>query len=420
MAKFIIEGGNKLQGEVRVSGNKNSALKLICAALLSDSPSIITNVPQIGDVNSVLEVIRSLGVEVSADENGEVVVNPKNLSSFSPSPAEIAKTRASAVLAAPLLLKFGKVVLPRPGGDSIGERVLDSHMAMMSNFGANIERHLTGYTITATRLKPTNILLEEASVTATEMALMISANLPGETIIEDAACEPHIINLCQMLTKMGAQIEGAGSNIIKVYGKKDLKGVEQDVRADHIEAGTFAIAAAITGGDVFIKGIIQEDLRRILNYLSKMNVNYEYSEDDVLHISPSKLMAKYRKFKTRPWPGFPTDMMSQFIVLATQSEGTVLCHDWMYESRMYFVDRLIKMGANILLADPHRVIVIGPSRLHGDLIPSADIRAGGALVLAALVAEGESVVEHAEVIDRGYEAFDEKLRSLGADIRREE
>jgi UDP-N-acetylglucosamine 1-carboxyvinyltransferase len=420
MAKFIIQGGNSLQGEVRVSGNKNSALKLFCAALLADSPSRITNVPDIGDVNSVLEVIRSLGAEVSANENGVVTIDPANLSSFSPAPEEIAKTRASAVLAAPLLLKFGRVNLPRPGGDSIGERVLDSHMSMMANFGANIERRLTGYTITATELKPTNILLEEASVTATEMALMVSAKLPGETVIEDAACEPHIVNLCQMLEQMGAQIEGAGSNIIKVSGKKDLKGVEQEVRPDHIEAGTLAIAAAITGGDILIKGIIQEDLRRILNYLAKMNVNFEFSDDDVLHVLPSKLTAKYRKFKTRPWPGFPTDMMSQFIVLATQTEGTVLLHDWMYETRMYFVDHLIKMGANITIADPHRVVVVGPSKLHGELIPSPDIRAGGALVLAALAASGESTVEHADVIDRGYVNFDEKLRSLGADVKRVE
>ncbi len=417
MAKFVIQGGQKLEGSVKVAGNKNSALKLMAAALLADSPTTLSNVPKIRDVTVMKEIIKSLGAKVDDDGNGEIVIDPGGLSSSKPDPELFGRIRASVVLAAPLLMRFGKVELPRPGGDSIGERILDTHIAMLTAFGAKCTGDFSGYTIENGALRPSKIFLEEASVTATEMALIVAASLPGESLIEGAAAEPHVVDLSEMLVKMGAKINGSGTNIIRVRGKKRLHGVGHCVRPDHIEVGTFAIAAAVTGGDVKIEGVIPGDLQIILAYLSKMGVLWEL-KGNTLHVKPSKLEAFQKVFKTRPWPGFPTDLMSPFIVLATQTKGTVLCHDWMYEWRIFFVDHLIGMGADITIADPHRVIVSGPTKLHGELIPSADIRAGAAMVLAALAARGESIIEHAEVIDRGYEVFDKRLEQLGAKIQR--
>lgn len=421
MAKFVIRGPNTLSGKVRISGNKNSTFPLITAALLSSEPTKLTNVPNIVDLDVMVEILADLGVKVDWNkETGIMLVNPSGLKSSVIKPELGGKLRGAVVLAASLLVKFGQAEFPRPGGDPIGARPVGAHLAVMRDFGAEIDHDFSGVKLSAKNLKPAQIFLEEASPTATEMALIVASALPGETVIEDAACEPHVVDLTEMLVSMGVKIEGAGTNRIKITGNQNLRGVEHRIRPDHIEVGTFVIAAAITGGEVEIQDVVKDDLKITLAYLSRMGVSFEFSDKNSLLVKPSVLKATQRSFKTRPWPGFPTDMMSQFIVLATQTEGTVLCHDWMYESRMYFVDRLIKMGANILLADPHRVIVIGPSKLYGDLVPTADIRAGGALVLAALVAEGKTIVEHAEVIDRGYEKFDEKLRLLGADIRREE
>ncbi|HBL52225.1 MAG: UDP-N-acetylglucosamine 1-carboxyvinyltransferase [Candidatus Blackburnbacteria bacterium RIFCSPHIGHO2_02_FULL_39_13] len=420
MAKFIIQGGVKLSGEVKVAGNKNSALKLMVASLLGDSPTTLFNVPQIRDVETMAQLIEGLGAKVTFEGEGVVKIDPTNLNSWQLDWELMGKIRASVVLAAPLVMRFGKVSLPKPGGDSVGERLIDTHISMLTAYGAKCNRDYKGYEITAEKLKPADIFLEEASVTATEMALMVASCIPGETVIEGAAAEPHIVDLAEMLIKMGAKINGAGTNTVRVLGVIKLRGVEHKVRPDHIEVGTFAVAAAITGGDVYIKDSIPEDLKIILAYLGKMGVEYEFSAKDELRIRPSELIAKQRVFKTRPWPGFPTDLISQFIVLSTQTRGIVLCHDWMYEWRIFFVDHLIKMGANIIIADPHRVIVVGPSQLHGQLIPSPDIRAGGALVLAALSGRGESVVEHAEIVDRGYEKFEERLSFLGANIKRVE
>lgn len=417
MASFRIIGGKKLEGEVRAAGNKNSALKLMAASLLASKPSVLTNVPKIVDAGSMARIIRDLGGTVT-NGNGYLKIDPRGLSSWELSKDLVSRLRASVVLAAPLLARFGRVLLPRPGGDSIGERLLDTHVAMLGAYGAKCKQVDSVYDIRISKLKPAKIFLEEASVTATEMALILASAVDGESVIEGAACEPHVVDLSEMLTKMGADIHGAGTNIVRIKGSKKLQGVSHRVRTDHVEVGTFAIAAAITGGDVRIKDVVEADLRMILAYLTKMGVRWGFEGESVLHILPSKLFARQEKFQTRPWPGFPTDLMSPFIVLATQTEGTVLCHDWMYEWRIFFVDHLISMGAKIFIADPHRVIVRGKSLLHGDTIPSADIRAGGALVLAALAAKGESVVEHAEMIDRGYEDFEGRLKSLGAGIKR--
>ena len=418
MSKLRIVGGKPLKGEIRVAGHKNSALKLMPAALLSTETTTLSNVPAIRDVEVLADVMRELGVEVLDNGEGSLTINPSGLNSWEPNPELMGRIRAGIVIAAPLLIKFGKVNLPRPGGDSIGDRLIDTHASMMQAFGATVENEHRMLKVDGSNLKPGNIFLEEASPTATEMALMIAAALPGESIIEGAACEPHVVDLEEMLVEMGAKIEGVGTHILKVTGSENLKGVEHRVRPDYLEVGTFAIASAITGGEITIHDAWEEDLKIILIYLEKMGVRYEFVDKKTLKVLPSELKAKQTNFKTRPWPGFPSDLMSPFIVLATQTEGTVLCHDWMYESRMFFVDMLRGMGATIVLADPHRAIVSGPTKLRGDVVQSPDIRAGGAAVLAALAASGESIVEHAEIIDRGYESFEKKLAALGADIER--
>lgn len=418
MSKFRILGGRPLRGKVKVAGNKNSALKLMTASLLCDDPITLLGSPRIKDVEIMGKLISNLGAEVQGLGPNTLRIDSSKISSWEINPDLARRIRASIALVAPLLWQFGKVKLPRSGGDSIGERLLDTHFTMLSQFGAKIKARTGYWFIENKNLHASEIFLEEASVTATEMALMLASRIPGKTVIEGAACEPHIVDLADFLTSAGAKIEGAGTHLIRVRGAKKLKGVRHKVRPDHIEVGTFAIASAVTGGNILIQGVIPQDLKIILAYLSHMGVEYKLLGSNKLKILPSTLIAKKKKFHTRPWPGFPTDLMSSFIVLATQTRGTVLCHDWMYEWRIFFVDNLIGMGADITIADPHRVIVNGPAKLYGDIIPSADIRAGGALVLAALAAEGESIVEHVGVIDRGHEDFEKRLTLLGAKIER--
>lgn len=418
MAKFIIQGGNKLEGEVRVSGNKNSMFPLMAASLLGNLPTTLKNVPQIRDVEVLSEIIQDLGGKVVRERN-ELRIDPSGLSSFELKPELAGRIRGSIVLAAPLLVKFGKVNMPRPGGDQIGLRPITTALNMLRAFGAKCESDHLGSLVTGIS-QAGNIFLEEASPTTTEMAMIIAASMPEQTVIENAASEPHVVDLAQMLVKMGVEIEGAGSSIVKIKGKSALRGVEHIVRPDHTEVGTFIVASAITGGDILIHDAIPEDLKMMLIFYSRMGIDAQFEKENSLRVKAVKLISQAKVFKAQPWPGFPSDLISPFIVLATQTQGTVLIHDWMFEGRMYFVDYLIKMGANITLADPHRVIVVGPTQLHSEFIPSPDIRAGGALVLAALTANGESVVDHAEVVERGYEAFEQKLANLGANIRRDE
>lgn len=417
MSTFEIRGGKRLSGKVRVSGNKNSIYGLISASLLADSPVVLENVPDIRDIDVMLAIIKDLGCRVKYNKKSVLEIDPTSISHPKLNINLVGKIRGSIVLIAPLLAKFGEAEIARLGGDLIGERAVDTHLNMLSSFGVDIEGENTHF-LKARNLKSGYIFLEEASVTATEIALILASFIDGETEIYDAASEPHIVDLANLLTKMGVKIKGAGTNRIYVQGRKKLRGTEHKIRPDHIEVGTFAIASAITSGQIVIEDVLAEDLEMILLYLKAMGVEFKFIDKQRLAVYPSKLHAYRKKFQTRPWPGFPTDLMSLFIVLATQTQGTVLCHDWMYESRMFFVDRLIRMGAEIIIADPHRVIVNGPTQLHADILPSPDIRAGSALVLAALVAQGKSVVEHAEIIDRGYERLDERLAALGADIRR--
>jgi UDP-N-acetylglucosamine 1-carboxyvinyltransferase len=416
MSKLIVSGGKKLEGEVKLAGNKNSVLKLLPATLLGDSPSTITNVPSIRDVDVMLMIMEKLGAKVT--RNGDsVTIDPSTLNSYEIDGELSAKIRASVVLAAPLLAKFGKAVITPPGGDQIGERFLDTHFNMMKDFGVDVQRRDGRFYLDWKERKTPSIFLEEASVTATEMGVMMAAITPGEVVIEDAACEPHVKDLSNFISKMGASFEGTGTNTLRINGSKNLKGAEHKVMADYIEGGTFAIAAAITGGKIKITDFEPENYKMILEYLGGMGVKYEAGEKELI-VMPSDLKAAKRKFQTRPWPGFPTDLMSPFIVLATQTEGTVMCHDWMYEWRMFFVDDLISMGANIFIADPHRVIVSGKTKLMADILFSKDLRAGISLILAALVAEGKSVVENIEMVERGYQNIDARLTALGADVTR--
>lgn len=413
MSKFIIEGGRKLEGKIKLSGNKNSALKLIPAALLGTGPTTLTNVPKISDVDVMLELIAKLGVKVERRDH-EVTIDPQGLSSFDPDPDLSSRFRASVVLAAPLLVKFGKAIVTPPGGDQIGERLLDTHFAMMQKLGVEIKRVDGRFFLNWKKKKIADIFLDEPSVTATEMGLIMASSFSENMVISDAAAEPHVVNLSEMLVKMGADISGIGSNVLKIKGG-NLNGVEHKVCPDHIEGGTWAIAGAITGGEIEIEDFEAEKYPMILNYLSYMGVNFK-AEKNFLTVLPSKLSAKRGKFQTRPWPGFPTDLMSSFIVLATQTQGTVVCHDWMYEWRMFFVDDLISMGAKIFIADPHRVIVSGATPLMSDRLFCKDIRAGISVILAALCAQGRSEIENVEVVGRGYEDVDQRLRSLGARI----
>ncbi len=413
MSKFIVTGGRKLEGKISLSGNKNSALKLIPAALLADTPTTLTNVPDIIDVSVMLDLISKLGVKVTKADH-EITIDPSGLNSYDPDPDLSAKFRASVVLAAPLLVRFGRAIVTPPGGDQIGERLLDTHFAMMQKLGVEIKRVDGRFFLKWKNKKPTDIFLDEPSVTATEMGLMMASALPGELTISDAATEPHVTNLAEMLSGMGADIAGIGSNVINIKGGK-LNGVNHKVCPDHIEGGTFAIATAVTGGKVEIEDFDAQKYPMIINYLRYMGVNLKENKNS-LTVLPSNLVSARGKFQTRPWPGFPTDLMSPFIVLATQTKGTVVCHDWMYEWRMFFVDDLISMGAKIFIADPHRVIVTGPTPLMSDRLFCKDIRAGISVIIAALCADGRSEIENVEVVARGYENIDERFRSLGAEI----
>ena len=420
MSKFVIEGGKKLKGEISLSGNKNSALKLMAAALLSDSPCTLTNVPVIKDIEVMSKLIQKLGAKVDGVGTNRLTIDSSSVNSYELDPDLSEKIRASVVLAAPLLVRFGKAVITPPGGDQIGERLLDTHFSMMGNIGVEIERANGKYNLLWKKRKASNLFLEEASVTATEMGLMMASSFSKEICIEDAASEPHVEDLVSFLQKMGVNIKGSGSNTLYISGKRKLKGVSHKVVPDHIEGGTFAIASALTGGEIVISDFVKKHYKMILHYLSSMGVKYNFLGDDRLQVLPSKLTALKRKFQTRPWPGFPTDLMSPFIVLATQTAGTVLCHDWMYEWRVFFVDDLISMGANIFIADPHRVIVTGPTKLTAERLYCKDIRAGISIILAALVAQGVSRIENAEMVDRGYESIEKRFKLLGAKIERKQ
>ena len=426
MSKLVIQGWKTISGTHAVSGNKNAALPMRAAALLSSEPVVLTNVPEIADVAIMLEAAKSFGAKVVRDLKAHAVTltTPK-LKTAIISPETAAKLRTSFLFAGPLLARAGRASLPPPGGDAIGHRRLDTHFAGFKALGAKAVAGRKTLRFKG-ELKGAKILLDEASVTATENILMASVLAKGKTEIYNAASEPHIVDLANMLIAMGAKIEGSGTNRIRVEGVEKLGGCEARVGCDYIEAGSYIAAAAVTGGELKLTGIDPEPFEIIEGAFKRFGVTWTISvTEKTLHYVPKK----HRKMRydlgdaipsvaDGTWPAFPSDLMSILIVLATQTRGTCLFFEKMFESRLYFVDQLRQMGAKIVQCDPHRVVVTGPSQLYGGTFSSPDIRAGISLVIAALAAKGSSSILNAEIIDRGYVAVERELAALGAGIER--
>jgi UDP-N-acetylglucosamine 1-carboxyvinyltransferase len=425
MEQFVIEGGYRLSGEVTASGNKNAAIKMIPACLLTDQPVILHNVPNIGDVHTTIDIMRHLGAEVEWQSKNTLRIHAKEINTTILDPILAQRIRASIVFAGPMLARCGEIHLPIPGGDSIGERRLDVHTLALSKLGADIELQGKVLVMKTKGLTGQYILLSEASVTATENAIMAATLAKGTTVIHNAACEPHIQNLCEMLNSLGSQIEGIGTNRLTIHGVENLQGGESRVGADYMEVGSLIGAAVMTGGALHLIDADPQYLEIIAFQFARLGVTWETREQDIFVPSSQSLTVAsdignhLPIIKAQPWPAFPPDLMSIALVVATQSAGSVLFHDWMYESRFFFTDKLIRMGARITLCDPHRVLVQGPTVLQGQpYITSPDIRAGMAILLAALAAKGTTRVFNIRQIDRGYEQVEEKLKSLGAHIER--
>jgi len=428
MSKFIIEGGEPLRGTITASGNKNAALKLLPACLLTDEPVVLHNIPAIRDVDNTILILRDLGVELTALGGGSWRVHARDVSKTELDPVLAARTRASFVFAGPMLARVGGVRLPIPGGDVIGGRPLDTHVQALSALGATVSMQTRGvFEMTARQLHGAGyLLLAEASVTATENAVMAAVLARGETVIDNAACEPHVRDLCHFLKQMGARIEGIGSNRLTIEGVERLRGTEFRIGSDFMEVGSFIGAAAVTRGTIRIRDAQPRNLGMIRLVYGRLGVRWEDDGDDIVVPADQELAiqqglgGRIPEIKPMPWPGFPPDLMSIAVVVGTQASGSILLHDWMYESRFFFVDHLTFMGARVVLCDPHRVLVQGPSRLYANPagVPSPDIRAGMAMVLAALCGRGTSTIHNIQQIDRGYEGIVDKLRGLGAAITR--
>jgi UDP-N-acetylglucosamine 1-carboxyvinyltransferase len=424
MQEFIIEGGRPLEGTLVPSGNKNAALPMLAAALLTDQKVILRNVPQIEDIRTMVQIISALGVDVDETGDHELIIRAKNLRTTDLDPELCRRIRASILLAGPLLARCGRIRLPPPGGDVIGRRRVDTHLMALKALGAEIAMGY-GYDIMKSdKLEGQEIFLDEASVTGTENALMAACTAKGTTVIKNAASEPHVQDLARFLSKLGAKISNIGTNTLIVEGIDQLAGGEYDIASDHIEVGSFIGAAAVTNGEILIKNAVPQHLPMILLAFEKLGIAVEIRGEDVFvpRNQGLKIVTDAHGVMPRiddsPWPGFPADLMSIATVVATQCEGTILMFEKMYESRMFFVDKLFYMGAQIVLCDPHRAIVMGPTKLHGETLTSPDIRAGMAMLIAALCAEGQSCIKNIGQIDRGYERIDEKLQTLGATIRR--
>ena len=423
MEKFIIEGGHPLHGEVTPAGNKNAALPLLAACLLTDEPVVLRNVPDILDVRTMRALLESLGVEINPLEPHTWRIQAKVIRPADLDPDLTRKIRASILLAGPMTARMGELRLPPPGGDVIGRRRVDTHILALTKLGAQVTYDRYFY-FSANGLTGADILLDEASVTATENAIMACVTAKGQSIIRNAASEPHIQELCHFLNTLGAKIENIGSNTLHITGVEKLHGGEFTIGPDYLEVVSFIGAAAVTHGEIWIRNAGNQYLDMIRLVFGRLGVHWETSGDDIFVPSKQKLVIEpdlgnaIPEISVMPWPSFPTDLMSIALVVATQSKGTVLFHDWMYPSRMFFTDKLVGMGAQIVLCDPHRCIVQGPTELYGEKMESPDIRAGMALVLAALSAKGTSVIRNIGQIDRGYEKVDQKLAALGANIQR--
>jgi UDP-N-acetylglucosamine 1-carboxyvinyltransferase len=423
MDKLLIEGGSPLSGTIRPSGNKNSALPLLAACLLADEPVTLHNVPAIGDVETMGHLLNQVGVSIDKLTPHTWRVHAREVRNVPLDRELFGRIRGSILMAGPMLARVGSVEMPRPGGDVIGRRRVDTHFLALNQLGAAVCTD-DGFRLGTKGLVGADILLDEASVTATENAIMAAVLAKGTTVLRNAACEPHVQDLCQMLSTLGAQIEGCGSNTLVIHGVSRLCGGEFAVGPDHMEVGSYIALAAATGGELTIENAAPEHLRMIGLMFGRLGVSFE-SRGSAVFVPGGQDLAvvpdvggAVPSIADAPWPGFPPDLMSIAIVLASQSEGTVLIHEKMFESRLYFVDKLIAMGARIILCDPHRCVVQGRSPLHGDEVESPDIRAGMALLCAALCAEGQSVIRNIRQIDRGYERVEDKLRPLGAQIQR--
>lgn len=424
MEKFIIEGGIPLIGEVTPAGNKNSALPILAATLLTDEPVILHNLPNIRDVIDMRKLILGLGVEMEDLGNNSWRIRARTVRPADLDPDLCRRIRASILLAGPMTARAGNFRLPPPGGDVIGRRRVDTHIFALKALGAKVH-YARSFEFSAKSLKGADILLDEASVTGTENAIMAAVTAQGTTVLRNAASEPHVQELCVMLNLLGAKITGIGSNTLTIEGVAKLHGGEFTIGPDYLEVVSFIGAAVVTHGEVRIRKASPQYLDMIRIVLRRLGVVWVVEGDDILVPAHQRLKMEpdlgdaIPEIKTNVWPGFPTDLNSIAITIATQSRGSVLFHDWMYPSRMFFTDKLVAMGAQIVLCDPHRVIVTGPARLFGEKVESPDIRAGMSLLLAALAARGQSTIRNVGQIDRGYENVDGKLRLLGAHIVRE-
>jgi UDP-N-acetylglucosamine 1-carboxyvinyltransferase len=425
MESFVIEGGRPLHGSVRVAGNKNAALPIIAAALLTDEPVTLRNVPAIKDVASMLDLVADLGVEVDLQGSGVVRLVAEDIRKTELDADLCTRIRASILLAGPLVARWGEAVVPPPGGDVIGRRRLDTHIHALARLGAEItaDRRLH---LKATGLVGAHIFLDEASVTGTENAVMAAALADGETTIVNAACEPHVQDLCHFLVSLGARIDGIGSNVLTVHGVDRLGGGDWRICPDHIEVASFVGLGAVTEGDIVIEDVVPEHMAGVWPGFERLGLEWHAEGDSVRVPGRQELVirddlgAQIPKIEDGPWPAFPADLTSIALAVATQARGTVLIFEKMFENRLFFVDKLVTMGARIILCDPHRAVVNGPTRLYGERMESPDIRAGMAMLIASLCAEGRSTIGNIGQIDRGYEHIDERLRALGASIERVE
>jgi UDP-N-acetylglucosamine 1-carboxyvinyltransferase len=422
---FVIEGGHRLNGRVRAAGNKNGALPILAACLLTDEPVLLHNVPRIRDVDVMLEVIAALGADAEWVGPNEVRVHAEEIASVEIDDVLGRRIRTSILLAGPLLARCGRAVVPPPGGDVIGRRRIDTHVHALSALGARVTVNRR-YHWETDGLRGGFVLLDEASVTGTENTIMAAVTAPGETVIYNAACEPHVQDLCRFLISLGARIDGVGSNLLRVHGVENLRGGTYRIAPDHIEVASFIGLAAVTGGDVTIDGADPDHLQPILPAFERLGVRVEV-EGSSVHVPPEQglevendLGGQIPKVEDGPWPLFPADLTSIALVVATQAKGEVLIFEKMFESRLFFVDKLVNMGARIILCDPHRAVVSGPAKLYGQRMESPDIRAGWALLIASLCAEGTSTIANIRQIVRGYERIEERLRALGAHIERVE
>jgi UDP-N-acetylglucosamine 1-carboxyvinyltransferase len=424
MEKFIIEGGAPLSGAVVPAGNKNAALPALAASLLTEGEVVLRNVPRIRDVEAMIELMTRLGASVEWRDDNVVAVRADGITSTAVDEGWAERIRASFLLAGPLLARFGEAEMPPPGGDVIGRRRLDPHLDAFRALGADVAVDRR-YTLRAPDgLHACDFFMDEPSVMATENALMAAALTPGSTVIHNSAAEPHVQDLARLLMQMGARIEGIGSNLMVVHGQEELGGADYAIGPDYIEVGSFIALAACTGGELRIRDVAPDDLRMTKLVFERLGCRIEVDGGEV-YVPPHQSLRirddegdAVSKIEDGPWPAFPADLTSIALAMATQAEGMVLIHEKMFENRLFFVDKLVTMGARVIVCDPHRAVVSGPSRLHGERMESPDIRAGMAMLIAALCAEGTSEIGNIRQIDRGYERIDERLRALGARIER--